>query len=96
MIRNLSTKLKDLRVNAGYSQAHVAKMLNVTPPLISEYESGSKSTSLETLVAIAQLYRCSTDYLLGLTDITDRKTLQPFTNEQAAALISFVNNNRAN
>ena len=94
MIRDLPTKLKGLRTNAGYSQAEVAKKIKISPPIISSYESGTKSPSLESLVALAQLYKCSTDYLLGLTDITTRKTLQPFTDEQAMALISFVNNNR--
>lgn len=94
MIRDLPTKLKGLRTNAGYSQAEVAKKIGISPPIISNYESGTKSPSLESLVALAQLYKCSTDYLLGLTDITTRKTLQPFTDEQAMALISFVNNNR--
>lgn len=96
MIRNLSTKLKNLRINIGYSQAKVSKIIGVTAPLISEYESGAKSPSLESLIALAQLYKCSTDYLLGLTDVTTRKTLQPFSDEQAMALISFINNNRAN
>lgn len=94
MIRDLSTKLKDLRTKLGYSQTFVAKQIKISPPIISSYESGTKSPSLESLVALAHLYKCSTDYLLGLTDITTRKTLQPFTDEQAMALISFVNNNR--
>ena len=96
MIRDLSTKLKDLRIKLGYSQTEVAKKIGISPPIISTYESGTKSPSLESLVALAQLYKCSTDYLLGLTDITARKTLQPFSDEQAMALISFINNNRAN
>lgn len=94
MIRDLSTKLRDLRTNLGMTQADVAKVLGVTSPLISAYENAVKSPSLETLVALSKLYKCSTDYLLGLTDVTNRKTLQPFSNEQALALISFVNNNR--
>lgn len=94
MIRDLSTKLKDLRIKLGFSQTQIATKLNVTPGIISAYECGTKSPSLESLVALAQLYKCSTDYLLGLTDITTRKTLQPFTDEQAMAIISFINNNR--
>lgn len=94
MIRGLSTKLKDLRTKEGYSQTFVAKAIGISPPIISTYESGQKSPSLESLVALAQLYKCSTDYLLGLTDVTIRRTLQPFTDEQAMALISFINNNR--
>lgn len=95
MINDLSAKLRDLRTKSNFSQTQIAKKLNVTPGIISAYECGTKSPSLESLVALAQLYKCSTDYLLGLTDITTRKTLQPFTDEQAMALISFINNNRA-
>lgn len=96
MIRNLPNKLKELRINAGYTQTEVAKKIKVSPPIISNYESGIKSPSLESLIALAQLYKCSTDYLLGLTDVTTRRTLQPFTDEQAMSLIAFINNNRKN
>ena len=57
--------MKDARVKLGYSQRTVAKLLNVSPSIISGYETGERTPSLENLRALAYFYRCSTDYLLG-------------------------------
>ncbi|MBQ2608790.1 MAG: helix-turn-helix transcriptional regulator, partial [Butyrivibrio sp.] len=47
------------------SQKEVAKALDVSPSIISGYETGERAPSLENLVSLSYLYRCSTDYLLG-------------------------------
>lgn len=65
MINGLPEKLKELRVKNGYSQRAVAKQLDVSPSIISGYETGERTPSVELLLALSFLYRCSTDYLLG-------------------------------
>lgn len=65
MINGLPERLKELRINNGYSQRMVAKQLEVSPSIISGYETGERTPSVEVLLALAYLYRCSTDYLLG-------------------------------
>ena len=67
MINGLPEKLKLLRLNHKYSQKKLASMLNVSPSLISSYETGERMPSIENLKSLAQLYHCSSDYLLGLT-----------------------------
>ena len=66
MINGLSEKLKTLRKQYKLSQKEVAKALDVSPSIISGYETGERAPSLENLVSLSYLYRCSTDYLLGL------------------------------
>ena len=65
MIQGLPKRLKDLRINLGISQRAVAKHLNVSPSIISSYETGERTPSTENLLSLSYLYHCSTDYLLG-------------------------------
>ena len=65
MINGLSEKLKTLRKQYKLSQKEVAKALDVSPSIISGYETGERAPSLENLVSLSSLYRCSPDYLLG-------------------------------
>ena len=65
MIPGLPEKLKDLRTKNGFSQRAVAKRLDVSPSIISSYETGERTPSTENLLALSYLYHCSTDYLLG-------------------------------
>ena len=65
MIEGLPTKLKDLREQYHYSQKEVANRLNISPSIVSGYETGERTPSTEILLKISSLYQCSTDYLLG-------------------------------
>lgn len=54
-----------MRKKHGFTQREVADRLKISPSVVSGYENGEKSPSLETLVAISDIYGCTTDYLLG-------------------------------
>lgn len=66
MVNGLGDRLKEQRVLLKLSQKEVAKAIDVSPSVISNYESGERTPSVECLMALAGLYRCSTDYLLGI------------------------------
>ena len=84
MIMGLSERLKEMRVKLGLSQREVAKILELSPSVVSAYETGERTPSTETLLRLSNLYKCSTDYLLGkveekavaVVDITDLTDLQ--------------------
>lgn len=65
MIKGLPDKLKELRIQHHYSQKEVAHKLNISPSIVSGYETGERTPSTEILLALSYLYQCSTDYLLG-------------------------------
>lgn len=65
MINGLPEKLKEFRRKNGISQRTVAEKLDVSPSIISSYETGERTPSVENLLQLSALYRCSTDYLLG-------------------------------
>ena len=61
-------RIRDIRVDKEYSQAMVAKHLNIAQNTLSQYETGERNVPNEVLVQLALFYRTSTDYLFGLTD----------------------------
>lgn len=92
MIKDLSTKLKKLRMSQNLSQADVAKKLEISPSIISGYETGERTPSTENLLALSYLYKCSTDYLLGKSNdkpfvVLDTEGLTP---EQIQALQTLI------
>lgn len=66
MVNGLGSRLQEQRQLLKLSQKEVAKAIGVSPSVVSNYESGERTPSVECLMALAGLYRCSTDYLLGL------------------------------
>lgn len=75
MINGLPEKLRELRTKNGISQRTVAQKLDVSPSIISSYETGERTPSVENLLLLSYLYRCSTDYLLGRETISPKTTI---------------------
>ena len=96
MINGLGEKLRNLRIAQGFSQRKVAKRLDVSPSIISSYESGERTPSTENLLALAYLYRCSTDYLLGrdTTAIKDGISAEGLSSEQIQLLQQLIDTMR--
>ena len=65
MIKGLPDKLRILRMKYHLSQKEVASILDLSPSIVSGYETGERTPSTENLLALSYLYKCSTDYLLG-------------------------------
>ena len=61
-------RLKDLREDNDYTQVFVANYLNMQRSVYRRYESGEREIPTWAVIKLATLYKCSTDYLLGLTD----------------------------
>ncbi len=59
------TRLKQCRLDAGFSQQYVAITLGVKGPSVSNWESGKTMPTAENLIALSKLYGVSIDYLLG-------------------------------
>lgn len=61
-------RIRDLREDHDLTQQQVADYLNIRQNTYSQYETGSRQIPVEVFVALATLYKTSTDYLLGITD----------------------------
>lgn len=68
MVIELSTRLRQLRLDKRLRQEQVALLIGVSKGAISAYETDIRQPSYDVLIRLANLYRVSTDYLLGRTD----------------------------
>src|ERR1700674_1663190 len=61
----IADRLKEARKLAGLSQGHVAKILGLHRPSISEMEAGNRRVSADELARLAEIYDVSVAWLLG-------------------------------
>lgn len=64
MVQGLPDRLKEMRAKYGFSQRAVADRLHVSSSVVAGYEQGNRTPSTEVLLRLADIYQCSTDYLL--------------------------------
>jgi len=57
--------LKNERVKANLKQAELGDKVNLSIKAISKYETGLREPKIETLIAFADLFNVSLDYLVG-------------------------------
>jgi len=57
-----------MREDRDLKQRQLAEYLMCDQSLYSKYERGERPVPLETIVKLAQFYKTSVDYLVGLTD----------------------------
>ncbi len=59
-------KLKDLRLEKGLGQVELAQKLGVSKGIVSLWENDLREPKLSNLIAIAQFFGVSIDFLAGL------------------------------
>ena len=66
-------RLSALRKEAKISQKQLGEVIGVSNKAICTMEIGTRETTLEKLVMLAEFFHVSTDYLLGVTDDPTRR-----------------------
>lgn len=61
-------RLRDLREDNDYTQADIAKILNITRPQYNLYELGDRKIPIDKLEALANFYNVSIDYIMERTN----------------------------
>lgn len=61
-------RLKDLRVDKDLLQKDISAVLNTSQTVYSRYERGFQTIPVEHLIALADFYNTSVDYILGRTN----------------------------
>lgn len=81
-MKTMGTRLKELRMNAGYTGEEVGRMLQVSKSAISMWEKDLRSPSADLIERFAEIYKVSTDYI-----ITGRESNAPkgYYHDQEAA-----------
>ncbi len=91
MVNGLGERLQKSRTILKLSQKEVANSLNVSPAVISNYEKGERTPSVEMLMALARLYHRSTDYLLGFEKDNPKSIdVSMLSDKQTALLQNFI------
>lgn len=65
----LSTRLKELRKEKGYSQLDISRILSVSQAAVSNWETGDNEPDSEALKKLAEILEVSVDYLIGHSDV---------------------------
>lgn len=66
-----SKRVKQLRKDNGWSQDEMAQKLGVTRSAIGNWEQGTREPTYETLEAVADLFNCEMQYLIGEKPASD-------------------------
>ncbi|MBO5222430.1 MAG: helix-turn-helix transcriptional regulator [Clostridia bacterium] len=61
-------RIRDLREDRDLTQQQIADHLHIRQNTYSQYENGQRQLPLSVLIALADYYHVSTDYLLGRTN----------------------------
>lgn len=64
-------RLKQLRTEANESQEYVGTIIGVSGQAVGQYELEKRDLSPDKILKLAEHYGCTTDYLLGKTDVRD-------------------------
>lgn len=66
--------LRKERLQKGLSQEDLGKLVNKSKNNISQYELGKREPDNNTLQLFADIFNCSTDFILGRTDIRNNES----------------------
>lgn len=85
----ISDKIKELREQAGYSQAQLAKKLDVTRSSVNAWEMGLSTPTTQYIVALVKLFHVSADYILG-TEAEQSISLRGYTEEEVTLVLNLL------
>ncbi len=61
-------RIRELREDADLTQKEMSQILSCSQQVYSNYELGQRDIPTHILIALAQYFKTSTDYILGLRD----------------------------
>ena len=75
--QKIGKRIRELRLQRGYTQEAFAEMVDLSAPFIIHIERASKKASLETISRIASTLNVTVDYLLTGTQSLDAAAFLP-------------------
>ena len=70
---SFAERFSELKTDHNFTFPYIAEQLNLTPRMIKSYASGTAKPSYNALIALADLFDCSLDYLCGRSDVKERR-----------------------
>ena len=62
-------RIRELRIERGWTQGHLARQLNTKPQSVSRYEAGERGLDVEMIDKLCEIFGVTADYLLGRSSI---------------------------
>ena len=66
-------RIRALREDSDLTQKQIADLLGVAQTTYSQYELDKRPMPIEYLIALCRYYDVSADYILGFSDIKNKK-----------------------
>ena len=82
--------LKRLRRKNDMTQEQLSRRLGLTKSVISAYETGMRMPSYDVLIAIARIFKVTTDFLLGVEQ-KQEVDFSGLTEAEKAAILNLIN-----
>ena len=82
-------RVYDLREDHDLTQKAVAEYLGIQPNVYRRYEKGARDFPISVIVKLADYYKVSTDYLLGLED-TPKVSLEGLSEDNVRLVLDLV------
>lgn len=92
----IGTRIKEVREKNGLTQSELAKKLGLTRSGVNAWEMGISIPSAQYLIGLANLFKVSTDYLLGVdkTETIDISSLNDTEKGIVYSLLKYFEDNR--
>ena len=91
-LKSFSERLRELISESDKSDEEIAEIVGVHRTTIGKYKSGKDFPSTDTFIKLADLFRCSCDYLLGKNydlNIIEIKPCPPFSEQLNLLLAKY-------
>ena len=86
----VADKIKFLREQIGLTQSDLAKRLGITRSSVNAWEMGISVPSTQYVVELANIFRVSTDYLLGMKT-SAAVSVEGLTKEDVQIVYALIN-----
>ncbi len=63
-------RLKEIRLQKGFSQKKIADELGCSPNVYSRYETGDRQPSIEILIRLSEILDVTVDYIIENCNVT--------------------------
>ena len=87
-------RIRDIREDNDLTQQQIAEILGTSQTMYARYERGANELPIRHLIRLAEYYRLSTDYLLGLTNgketLSKQKNKDEIRNQSVSPLVFIL------
>ena len=72
-MNDFATQLRKIRKERGLTQKQLAIEIGASERGIQQYELGERKPAYDALIALADFFDVSLDYLVGRSDVSERR-----------------------